>query len=454
MSWTYPLEQIAAAAGGNATQPDLTVSGVCTDTRKLKPGQLFVALKGDNFDANDMLEEAYAKGAAAVVTTRNNAPGASIVCDDPLTALQSFASWHRSRFDIPVLGITGSVGKTTTKDFTATLLGSVFNVIKTPGNLNNAIGCPLSLLEIDEDTDFAVIEMGANHAGEIRDLCLLAKPTESVITMVGATHVEGFGGSIEDVATAKAEIAEGLGPDGTFYVNTDNPWCLQIARKFSGDKVYFGSGGQVRLEECISGPDGGMILDVAPVGRMRLPLPVPAQAASVLIAVAVGLRHGLTDFEVPLRQACLNAPRFRVAALGPLTVFDDSYNASPPSMRAALEALALHRNGRKFAALGDMFELGPMAESAHRELGVEAARQGVSALFTLGPHAELVADAARSAGLTDATAHESHESIARAVLERAQPGDALLVKGSRGMRMEGVIRNLESMLAPEGSTAA
>lgn len=454
MSWSYTLDDLAHAAGATTNAGNVRVSGVSTDTRKLKSGQLFVALQGDNYDANNFLEQAYAQGAAAVVTNRADTPTPAIVCGDPLDALQRIAAWHRQRFDIPVLGITGSVGKTTTKDFTATLLASRFNVIKTPGNLNNAIGCPLSLLEMQEDTGFAVIEMGANHPHEIADLCQLAQPTESVITLVGATHVEGFGGTLDHVAKAKAEIVEGLRPGGCFYVNTDNPWCVKIGKAYDGPKVYFGGQGDVRLKSCTPAPDGGMILDITPIGRVHLPLSVPAQAASVLIAVAVGLRHGLTEFEEPLRKACLEAPRFRVSTLGPLRVFDDSYNASPPSMRAALAALHLHQGGRRFAALGDMFELGPMTESAHAELGEEAARHGVDRLFTLGAQADRVAEAARSAGLSNAAAYPSHEAIARAVLEHAQPGDALLVKGSRGMRMEGVIKAMETLLSPGGDSAA
>ncbi len=454
MGWNYTLRELAEVAGGTTETPEAKVSGVSTDTRKLLPGQLFVALKGERHDANDFLGEAFGQGAAAVLTTRSDASGPAIVCADPLAGLQRIAAWHRNRFDIPVFGVTGSVGKTTTKDFTAALLSSKFNVIKTPGNLNNAIGCPLSLLELQENTGFAVIEMGANHALEIRDLCALARPTESVITLVGATHVEGFGGTLEHVARAKAEIMEGLQPGGLFYVNTDNPWCVQIGERHTGPKVYFGSRGDVRLESCNPAPDGGMIVDIAPVGRMHLPLPVPAQAASVVIAVAVGLQHGLTEFEEPLRQACLHAPRFRVGTVGPLKVFDDSYNASPPSMRAALAALALHTGGRRFAALGDMFELGPMTESAHVELGEEAARHGVDGLFTLGAQGARVAEAARTAGVADAAVYDSHEAIARAIVERARPGDALLVKGSRGMRMEGVIKSLENLLSSGEDGAA
>lgn len=446
MSWSYTLEEAAQAAGARTNSPATRFSGASTDTRKVQPGQLFVALKGENFDANKLLDEAFQKGAAAVVTNREDAPGAAIIADDPLEVLQRFAAWHRAKFDIPVLGITGSVGKTTTKDFTAALLASKYNVVKSPGNLNNHIGCPLSLLEIQEETDFAVIEMGANHRFEIRDLCEMAKPTESVIILVGETHVEGFGG-IEGVAVAKGEIMEALPPEGTFYVNTDNHWCVEIAERFPGKKVRFGLEGDVRLKGCAMQSQGDMILDIEPVGRLRLPLPVPAQATSVLIACAVGLQHGITEFEAPLREACLKASRFRVCDVGPLTVLDDTYNASPPSMRAALQALSLHKTGRRIAALGDMFELGDQAERAHRELGEAAAEFKVDAVFALGGHAKEVVGAARKQGVECAEAFDSHNAVAHAVMKYARPGDTLLVKGSRGMQMELVIKALEALAA-------
>jgi UDP-N-acetylmuramoyl-tripeptide--D-alanyl-D-alanine ligase len=446
MSWRYTLGEVAAAIGAQTNAPETAFSSVSTDTRKLETGQLFVALKGENFDANNFLAEAAEKGASAVLTSRTEAPCPALFHADPLEALQRLAAWHRQKFDIPIFGITGSVGKTTTKDFTAALLASRYNVLKTPGNRNNLIGCPLALLDLQDDTGFAVIEMGANHRHEIRDLCCIARPAESVITLVGETHIEGFGGSLESIARAKAEIMEGLPADGTFYINTDNPWCVEIGKRFTGTKVRFGLEGDVRLKGCAAQAKGDMILDIDPVGRLQLPLPVPAQATSVLIACAVGLRHGITEFEGPLREACLHAPRFRACEVGPLHVLDDTYNASPPSMRAALQALSLHKDGRRLVALGDMFELGEVAERAHRELGESAAGFGVDAVFALGGHAKLVADAARGAGVECAKHFDSHNALAMAVLEYARPGDTLLVKGSRGMRMENVIRALEALV--------
>src|SRR5690606_11767586 len=205
----------------------VTFEAVSTDTRTLAPGQVFFALSGENFDGNRFVGEAFAKGAAAAVVREAAGDGPCLVVPDPLKALQAFAAYHRNRYPIPLFALTGSCGKTGVKDLTAAVLGSRWNVVKTPGNLNNDIGCPLSLLRIDEKTDMAVIEMGANHAGEIAELCRIARPTESAITLVAPAHLEGFG-TVENVARAKAEIVEGLPGDGTFYVNADNPWCVKI----------------------------------------------------------------------------------------------------------------------------------------------------------------------------------------------------------------------------------
>ncbi|MBI1317776.1 MAG: UDP-N-acetylmuramoyl-tripeptide--D-alanyl-D-alanine ligase [Candidatus Hydrogenedens sp.] len=445
MSWKYDLETIAEAVGGVHRGENRKVDGVSTDTRALQPGRLFFALKGENFDANTLLDQAFANGASAVVTSRFDAPGPSIVAADPLVALQRFARWHRSQFEIPVIAITGSCGKTTTKDYIAALLATKYRVVKTQGNLNNDIGVPLSLLRLVPGTEAAVIEMGANHIGEIASLCRMAQPTDSAITMVGAAHIEGFG-SIERVAAAKSEIASGLGPNGVFYVNNDDPWCRRVGIQYAGSKVQFGREGDVVLRSCEARPGQDMLLDIEPVGRLSLPLPSPAHASNVVLACAIALRHGVTEFQEPLSEACRQSSRFKVFQLGGLEVIDDTYNANPPSMRAALDALVLRGGGRKMAALGDMFELGDMAESGHAEVGAHAGGHGLSHVFTLGAHAGRMADAARAAGAADARAMESHEAIAEAVLEAAQPGDVLLVKGSRGMKMEKVIEAMRSLL--------
>jgi UDP-N-acetylmuramoyl-tripeptide--D-alanyl-D-alanine ligase len=374
---------------------------------------------------------------------------------DPLHALQVFAAHHRNQYAIPLLAITGSCGKTTSKDLVTALLSTKYSVVKTQGNLNNEIGCPLSLLNIDNDTEMAVMELGANHRGEIAGLCELARPTEAAITMISEAHLEGFG-SLDDVASAKGEIAQGLPQEGTFYVNANDTNCVRIAEAFGGKTVRFGEReaaggpnlllgepGDVILRSWRLDPDGEMVLDVDPVGELKLPLYARAHAANVLLAVAVGLRHGVKSFQDPLAEACAASTRLRVVQLGPIEVIDDTYNANPASVRAALDALRNRPgSGARIAVLGEMKELGADAEFWHAQVGRMAGEVGVEALFSRGPHARATIDEAKRAGVPHAEMHETHDALAGAIRACAQPGDSVLVKGSRGAAMERVIERL------------
>ena len=444
MGWTYTPLALADIIG---VEPSAEVAhapaftSVCTDTRILTPGQAFFALSGEHFDGNQFVPAALAKGAAVAVASEA-IKGSCIVVDSPLAALQRFATHHRRQYSIPVLAITGSCGKTSAKDFTAAVLAAKYRVAKTRGNLNNDIGCPMSLLGIQPDTNFAVIEMGANHVGEIAQLCTFAAPTEVAVTMVGPSHLEGFG-SIEKVAEAKSEIVRALDVSGRFYINADDPWCRAMADSFAGEKVWFGKEGDVSLRDCSFDDSGELRLDIDPVGVLRLPLPVRAQAYNVMLAIAVGLKHGITEFEEPLREACAASTRGRVLRVGPLEILDDTYNANPASMRAALESLAARPGkGRRLAALGGMLELGDTAAKLHYDIGKAAAQCGVDRLYARGPHACDMIEGARQAGLAHAEILEEHAAIAGALYEEARPGDVLLVKGSRGMRMDEVIKAL------------
>lgn len=447
MNWQYTLSDLAGMVDATASVGNAVFKRVSTDTRKIEPGDLFVALRGGNFDGEVFVAEAFRKGAAGALCREPHPEGICVLTPDPLAAFQAFAAQHRRRFDIPVLAITGSCGKTTSKDMAASVLATRFLVTKTEGNLNNEIGLPHSLMRLGPETEFAVIEMGANHMGEISALCRIAAPTESAVTMVAPAHLEGFG-SVENVARAKAEIVESLAADGCFYVNADNPWCARMGEAYPGEKVYFGRTGDVVLRSCSFDASSELVLDVSPVGKIRLPLLIRAHATNVLLAIAVGLRHGIDEFEGPLRQACARAARFKVLEVGGLTVLDDSYNANPASMAAALEALA-DRPGcaARFAALGEMLELGDAAAELHREVGRAAGRCGVDVLYARGPHAADMAAGAREAGVRVAEVVEEHGEIAARVRGAARPGDLLLVKGSRGMQMEKVITALQATAA-------
>jgi UDP-N-acetylmuramoyl-tripeptide--D-alanyl-D-alanine ligase len=448
MSWSHSLHALNTVLGGTGPVAEAQFHGVSTDTRTLREGDAFFALRGEQFDGGAFVAQALVSGAAVAVTADAdpNCPAdRQIVVPDALAALQHFAAWHRGQFAPLVFALTGSCGKTSTKDLVAALMATRFRVLKTEGNLNNEIGCPLSLARIDAETGFAVIEMGANHVGEIARLCALARPAESAITLVAPAHLEGFG-SIERVAQAKGEIAAGLPPGGRFYVNVDNPWTRAIGERHPGPTVRWGSHGDVVLRDCRFDEHGEMLVTIDPVGTLRLPLRARAHAMNVTLAVAVALQHGVNEFEGPLREACLRAARFKTCSIGSLEVIDDTYNANPASMAAALEALGeWPARGRRFAALGEMLELGDTAEAAHRDVGTLAAQRGVDRLFARGPHAHAMIAAARAAGLPHADAMDDHAAIARAIHQEARPGDVLLLKGSRGMRMEKVLEALRSL---------
>ena len=430
----YSLAEVASMLGMPKPEQDsdVVITSVSTDTRTLQKGALFFALSGGNYDGDAFVDEAFAKGAAAVITHRDHVSGPCIVVEKPLAALQQLASEHRQRSKAKVIAITGSCGKTTSKDMIAAVLTSKYQIIKTQGNLNNDIGCPLSLLRIASDTEYAVIEMGANHPGEIADLCKIAKPDESAVTLVAPAHLEGFG-TIEDVARAKSEIVTGLSGNGRFYVNMDDPRCRAMAALHSGEKVGFGREGDVRLESILLTEEEEMALNIAPIGRIVLPLKVKAHASNVLLAVAIGLQHGITAFEEPLREACANAARFKTIKVDGITILDDTYNANPASMAAAVQALKDQPGlGKRFAILGAMFELGDAAAQLHYELGELAARNDLAGLIARGPNAEDMVAGAQAAGLEEAYVFNSIDAAAAMARRMINPGDIVLVKGSRG----------------------
>lgn len=447
MSLSYTLEKAATMMGLSVAPTDTAraVTGVSTDTRSLAPGDLFFALQGDNFDGNTFIAEAFARGASAAVTTIQQTGGPCLVHPEPLQLLQRFAKEHRRQSPATVIAITGSCGKTTTKDFAAALLASQYAVTKTQGNLNNEIGCPLSLLHISSSTQYALIEVGANHRGEIAFLCDMAQPNESAITMIAPAHLEGFG-SLDAVAQTKGEIVDALGDQGCFYVNVDDPHCVAMAMRHKGDKILLGSHGDVVLESLQFDESGEMLLTIHPIGTIRLPLVVKAHSTGVLFAVAMGLRHGISEFEGPLREACKNTARFKVLPFHDRVILDDSYNANPASMTAALQTLSDYPGNKKIAVLGSMFELGDTSKDLHEEVGRSAGRLQIDRLFALGPDAAHLVSGARAEGLTDATAYESHDAIAEALRASFLPGDVLLLKGSRGMAMETIIGLLDTLL--------
>jgi len=442
---------VCEAAGGHvvAGDPDRTFVAVSTDTRTIGDGALFIALQGERFDGHAFVGAAVSGGATGVVVSSMpvDAAGATvIVVADTLVALQQLARTIRRRAGTTVIAITGSAGKTTTKEVTADLLGLCYRVFRNRGNLNNHIGLPLSLVELRHGPDLAVVELGMNHAGEIRTLVGLAEPDVRVWTNVGDAHIGHFG-SREEVARAKAEVLELATAETLVVANADDPLVMAHVEGFVGRRLTFGESAHasVRATEVSDrGFDGVSAVVVTPAGPVALSVPLPGRAhlMNVLAAIAVAVH-----FDVPL-DAIAN----RVATLRPVArrglsvvsprgirVVDDSYNASPAAVQAALRALAATpTTGRRVAVLGEMLELGSETIASHAACGRTAATCVQQLIVVGGPAAEALAAAAIDAGLPAAAVHRVADSAEAAALAPSivESGDLVLVKGSRGVRTD------------------
>jgi UDP-N-acetylmuramoyl-tripeptide--D-alanyl-D-alanine ligase len=449
---------IVEAVEGTLTcgSPETEIHGISTDTRSVRGGDLFIALEGERHDGHDFVAEAAGKGAAAVMVSESRAvvvepEVATLAVPDTLNALQKFARWHRLAFQGPVIGITGSCGKTTVKELIAAVLGVRFQIARTPLNFNNEIGVPLSVLGISDRAEVAVIELGTNAPGEISLLCDIAKPNRALITNIGRAHLEGFG-TVEAVAEEKGTLVKSLDEQGTFYVNADDPFCAKIARDFPGKCVTFGEGAdaQWRVVMFKMGLDGTpSTFTVEPLGLFTTRLFGRHSILNAATAAVIGKDFGLSANEIQegLSKAELPPMRMRMVNKGGRTFLNDAYNANPESMRAATEALVSWQSaGRKIAVIGDMLELGEAAVSEHKELGEFMASAGVDALIVLGQFAQQVAEGASKGGLTGAAVNVGgdHAEVARLLAEVSASGDVILVKGSRGAAMEKVLEKFDS----------
>ena len=436
------LQQAAEWCGGriDTKYKDITFFGANNDTRKLQPGQLFVALQGVR-DGHDFIPAALEKGAAAVLCTHCDGDYPAIVVEDTRIALGNIARGARQQRELKVVGITGSVGKSTTKEMTATVLGSTYRVSKTPVNHNNDIGMPMAILAMPDDTQIAVLEMGMNHFGEISYLSNIAKPDVAVIINVGTMHVENLG-SRQGILQAKLEILEGVSRQGVVCLNGDND-MLQSCDP-GRPVTWFGTGAHcaVRGEHVREG-EAGLSFDVVAgeeTFSVTLPLEGLHYVSDALAAVAVGLSLGVPPQQIRLRLANFQnmAGRQEIFTAKECTIIQDCYNAGPESMAAALAVLG-KRSGRRIAVLGDMLELGDHAHNSHLRVGALAAEHA-DLILAYGPHAALVVQGAEEAGNPNAIAFHDRKEMADTLKELTVPGDTLLFKGSHGMHMELVLQ--------------
>ena len=448
------LAQFATDCGGVLHGEDRDYSSVCIDTRKLTAGELFVALRGPNFDANTFIAEAQKRGAAGAVAELASAEGLSIIeVDNGLAALQRAACSHRRRYTGILIGVAGSNGKTTTKEMLASILARRAPTLATAGNLNNHIGVPLTLLRLETQHRHAVIEMGANHPGDVTELAGFAQPSIGLVTNAGAEHLEGFG-SLEAAARAEGELFAALPADGVAVLNVDDAFAglwrdMTVARIVTfglGSKADF-SARDIHTSSDSKGfatrfvmhtPQGTVEIELALAGKHNV--------INALGAAAAAVTAGATLEQVAAGLAAMRSVagrlQWRSATCG-ASLIDDSYNANPSSMQAAIDVLA-NQSARRWLVIGDMGELGDFATEAHREAGRYARAHGVERLFAFGSLAALAAD---SFG-TGATRHTEIEDLIAAVRAELTGDVCLLVKGSRSNRLERLVHALS------GTTAA
>ncbi len=447
------LEATGGTLLGRADRPveGLELEGVSIDSRTVQHGELFLAIRGPRFDGHDFASAAAAGGAAALVLERPAEPSGlpAVLVPDVTRALGDLARHWRRRSAIPVVAVTGSVGKTTTKDMAARLLETRGPVLKTEGNLNNRYGLPLTLLRLQPTHTAAVVELGMSAPGEIRALAALAEPEVAVITKVAPVHLEFFP-SIEAIAEAKAEILEGLGTRGTAVLNGDDPRLRRIGQRFKGRVLWFGrdSSCDVSAEACRAAGSGARFtLRVA--GRsaeVELPLAGPHFVDDFLAAAAVAHALGVTPEAMAEVAPSLRPARHRGEVLRlreDVVLLDDCYNSSPDALEAAVVALGQLPGRRRVAVLGEMLELGPAGPRLHRERGRALAGQ-LDVLIGVGPLAKELVEGAREAGLNGGGLHHLPAAAEAASAARAivASGDAVLVKGSRGVRLEAVVEAL------------
>ncbi len=463
------VDQLLSWTGGSLAQPGAHpfVTSISTDSRTLAPGACFVPLAGQRFDGHQFIDEAVMKGAACIVASKDRGVAVSqdvglILVDDTLDALWRIASGYRQLFTLPVVAITGSNGKTTTKEMVAEILSAMGPVIATEKNYNNEIGVPLTLLRIESRHRAAVVEMGMRKRGEIAQLARIAVPTIGVVTNVGPVHVE-FLGSLEGVAGAKGELVEALDQDGYAVLNADDPYVLKMAARTRAQVVTFGLGADavVRGERVEHrGLEGSRFILRWDGERVPIILKLPGrhQVINALAAAAVArclgldaraVQQGLIDVRTEMRMSLYR--------LGEgVILIDDAYNASPASVRSALLSLSDVKAKRRVAVLGGMLELGHLAEEAHKEVGELAARVGVDCLVAVGSEARWILDGALAAGLTpERMVHFSDASqAAAAVAQWSRAEDVILVKGSRGFRLEQVSMALKERFGPVDESEA
>ena len=448
------LEAPASAAGVGT----LVAQGYSIDSRTVGAGELFFAVRGERHDGHSFIEGALergAVGAVVAVSKLHSLPDAVLAAplllvDDPLTALQALAGHVRRHWGKRVVAITGSAGKTSTKDAVAAVLAARFNVLKSQGNLNNGFGLPLQLLRVEPEHDFAVVEMGMNHAGEIAQLSRIAGPDWGVITNVGTAHIENFSDGQGGIARAKYELVEALPQTGVAFLNCDDRYVGQFGRDFAGKTVYFGAGPCADPQIIGIEEEDGLRVEIRSAGEeatLRLPMLGRHNASNAAAAVAVGREAGvgLAEAIAALETLTPGERRGEILSLGGATVINDSYNSNPEALKSMIAALGARVALRRILVAGEMLELGEHAAGMHAECGEAAAALGIDVVVGVRGNARYLVDAAAELGVRGVFVEDAG-AAGEWLVRNLRPGDAVLVKGSRGVRLEVAIAALRKEL--------
>ena len=448
------VKEIVAACGGRLLCGDenARVTSVSTDSRSIAPGALFVPIKGERADAHDYIEKVFQAGAAATLTQehaqmRDIRPW--IAVGDTPEALRRLAAAYRAKFHIPVVGVTGSVGKTTTKEMVALALSAGLNVMKTEGNLNSQIGVPLTMFRLSPAHEAAVVEMGMSDFGEMGRLARVVRPDYAVVTNIGISHIENLK-TQENIRAEKLHVADCFTESSVLFLNGDDPLLAALRDTLSCRTVFFGTGGWYgcRAEHIRFGESGTefTLENGQKALTVRIPVPGMHNVYNALAAVAVAEYLGVDREKAAAALSGYRPPAMRqqIHEVHGVTVIDDSYNASPDSMRSGISVLCGLKNpGRRVGVFADMLELGDYSRQAHFDAGVYAAQSGVDALVTVGPQAEYLAEGALSVNPDlPVSVFQSNRQAADYLKTFLKPGDAVIVKGSRGMKTDEIVRAL------------
>ncbi len=458
------LHWIAAKCSGRLAQGEgsLIVERACTDTRQLRPGDLFLAIRGERFDGHAFLQEAHERGVVAVLAEESSLPAVLPPCPvlcvrDTRVALGAIAAAVRAECLLHMVAVVGSNGKTTTKDLIGSILAQRFVTVTSEASFNNEIGVPLTLLRLEKSTQAAVLEVGTNHPGELGPLLSMIQPGFGVLTSIGREHLEHFV-DLDGVIREEGTIGPALGEGGTLFMAGGEPWSQEIAGRCRGRKVFAGWGKENdwRISSMGHGSSGTWFrVDSEQCeyrGEYQLNLLGRHQVQLGVLAVAVGAELGLTSAEIRAGLLACPAPkrRLQLHQCGGLRIVDDCYNANPDSVAAALATLReVSNNGRRVVVLGDMGELGSSSQAAHEEVGRSVAASGVDCFFAVGEMSSVLAGAARAAGQRAVHEFTDAASAAEAVKRVLRPGDWVLVKASRACRLETVVETLRTVRMPE-----